>query len=125
MDLPNVRVRIEYADQNDGFAACLPATGRLMRPLVAGDDPRPWWVVALDQPLEYQLKVGEPYQFRLIRSGELVIGTRERGRAIGGPEPTSVHILLPLRAEATSGSQLRVPEFYQAAWGVCHREDAA
>jgi hypothetical protein len=119
-----VRVKIEYADQNESFAASLPVTGRLSRPLFAGDDPRPWWVVVLDDTVEYQLKVGDPYQFRLIRSGELVIGTREQNREIGGREATAVHILLPLRADATQGSDLRVPEFYHVAWGVCSREDA-
>lgn len=120
----NARVRIEYADHNEGFAASLPVTGRLARPLFASDDPRPWWVVDLDDTIEYQLKIGDPYQFRLVQSGELVIGTREQNRAIGGSEPTHVHILLPLRADATEGSDLRVEEFYHVAWGVCRREDA-
>ena len=124
MDLANVRVKIEYADQNEDFAASLPVTGRPLRPLSADNDPRPWWIVVLDQPIEYQLKVGEPYEFRLIRSSELVIGTRENNRAIGGREPTAVHIYLPLRAEATARSDLKVSEFYHVAWGVCRREDA-
>jgi len=124
MELANVHVTIEYADQNESFAASLPVTGRLSRPLFAADDPRPWWIVVLDRTIEYQLKVGEPYQFRLIQSGELVIGTREQNRAIGAHEPTAVYILLPLRADATKGSDLRVSEFYRAAWGVCRREDA-
>ena len=119
-----MRVTIDYADQNESFAAVLPVTGHLIRPLFAANDSRPWWIVALDHSIEYQLKVGEPYQFRLVESGELVIGTREQNRAIGDREPTAVHILLPLSADATKGSDLRVPEFYPAAWGECRREDA-
>jgi hypothetical protein len=124
MELANVRVTIEYADQNESFAAILPVTGRLLRPLFAANDPAPWWIVALDHTIEYQLKVGDRYQFRLVESGELVIGTREQNRAIGEREPTAVYILLPVSADATRGSDLRVSEFYKAAWGVCRREDA-
>jgi hypothetical protein len=124
MELANTRVTIEYADQNESFAPMLPVSGRLLRPLFAANDSRPWWIVVLDRSIEYQLKVGEPYQFRLVQSGELIIGTREQKRAIGDREPTAVHILLPLSADSTKGSDLRVPEFYKVAWGVCRREDA-
>ena len=124
MELANVRVTIEYADQNEDFAASLPVAGRLSRPLFATGDPRPWWVVILDRTIEYQLKVGDSFQFRLIKSGELVIGTREQNRAIGGDEPTAVHILLPFRPDATETSDLRVSEFFHAAWGICRRKDA-
>ena len=119
------RVSVEYADQNDDFARCLPATGRLARPLVADNDPRAWWVVMLDQTLEYQLKVGEPFQYRLITTSELVIGSRVRGEEIGQAEAASVHILLPLNPTATAGDQLRTADFYHVAWGVCRRENAA
>ena len=120
-----VRVRIEYADQNEGFRASLPASGVLDRKLTADNDSRPWWVVALDQPLQYQLKVAEPSEYRLVGARQLVVGSRASGHEVGGRTPAAVHILLPLTAEATKGERLRTSDFFHVAWGVCHREDAA
>jgi hypothetical protein len=119
------RVRIEYADQNEAFARCLPATGRLLRPLTADNDLRPWWVVKLDEPLEYQVKVGEPFQYRLITTRELVIGSRVLGEEIGQQEAASVHIYLPLNDAATVGDRLVTSDFQHVAWGICQRDDAA
>src|SRR6267154_2357699 len=120
-----VRVRIEYADQNEGFRASLPASGVLDRKLTADNDSRPWWVVALDQPLQYQLKVAEPSEYRLVEARQLVVGSRASGHEVGGRTPAAVHIMLPLTAEATKGERLRTSDFFHIAWGVCHREDAA
>ena len=121
----DTRIRIEYADQNEGFARCLPATGRLSHTLAADNDSRPWWVVELEVPLEYQLKIGEPHHYRLITAHELVIGIRAENDEIGYAQEAAVHILLPLAEGATSGDRLRNAEFYHVAWGVCRRDDAA
>jgi hypothetical protein len=125
MAIPGMRVKVEYADHTDIFAGCLPASGRLSHALTADNDPRPWWVVKLDVPLEYQLKVGEPHHYRLITARELVIGSRAQGDEIGLTQEAAVHILLPLIERATTGERLRSADFYQAAWGVCRRDDAA
>ena len=119
-----MRVRIEYLDQNESFAQHLPVTGRLARQLAAADGQR-WWVVTLDYPLEYQRHVAEPLQFELVRSSEVVIGNRWQGREIGGSEPTSVHILVPLSATATQAGTLRPDAFHAVAWGMCYAEAAA
>ena len=118
MTRSTTRVRIEYADQNEAFSRCLPVTGSLARAMTADNDSRPWWIVALDEPLEYQLKVGEPFQYRLITTHELVIGSKVQGQEVGGDSAVSVHILLPLSEAATRGDRLRNSEFYGAAWGV-------
>ena len=120
-----LRVKIEYADQNEGFASCLPVTGQLSHILNTDNDPRPLWVVDLDTPLEYQLKVGEPHEYRLITTHQLVIGSRAEGEDIGSRQSAAVHILLPLVNSATLGQRLRTPEFYHAAWGMCRKDDAA
>ena len=125
MTRPTTRVRIEYEDQNEAFSRCLPATGGLVRRLTADKDPRPWWIVALDEPIEYQLKIGEPFEYRLITARELVIGSRARGQEVGDHPAAAVHILLPLADGATVGDTLRTSDFYHVAWGVCRREDAA
>ena len=125
MSKTGTRVRVEYADQNEDFARCLPGTGYLARPLVADNDPRTWWVVMLDRPLEYQFKIGEPFQYRLITTSELVIGARVRGEEIGQAEAASIHILLPLSPAATIGDRLLNADLYPVAWGICRKADAA
>jgi len=120
-----MRVVIDYADQNESFRACLPVAGTVQHGLREAKGPRTWWVIQLDSPLEYQLKVGEPFNFRLITSSQLVIGARVNGQDVGSTAPVPVHILLPLTPEATSGSDLRPEEFYGIAWGNCTRQDAA
>ena len=109
MPRSTIRVRIEYADQNEGFRASLPASGVLDRKMTADNDSRPWWVVALDQPLQYQLKVAEPSEYRLVGARQLVVGSRASGHDVGGRTPAAVHILLPLTAEATKGERFAPP----------------
>jgi hypothetical protein len=119
-----LRVRIEYFDQNEQFGKLLPVRGYLRRSLT-GAHGRRWWVVDLDQPLEYQRKVGEPFRFEVIRTSELVIGSRRQGHEVGETEPTSVHILVPLGLDATQAGDLELTRFDHVAWGICHVEDAA
>ena len=112
-----MRVRLEYEDQNERFARHLPVTGRLSRQ-VPGSDGRQWWIMALDAPLEYQHKVGEPFQYRLVRTTELVLGNRSSEQMIGGAAAAPVHILVPLEPEATRGDSVRLDAFAHVAWGT-------
>jgi hypothetical protein len=120
-----MRLRIEYFDQNASFERCLPVTGQGMRVLKSVSDARSWWVVQLDKPLEYQLRVGEPYQYRLLRVRDIVIGTRLEGQQVGEASPAHVHIYLPLSEGATDGPDMNASLFYHAAWGTSSTEDAA
>src|SRR5439155_18020281 len=53
-----------------------------------------WYLLELDQPFDYQIKVGEPYQFRGTTITHFLIRSRWLGHALGGPEPVSVFVLL-------------------------------
>ena len=119
-----MRARLEYEDQNEDFACHLPVTGRLSRQ-VPGSDGRQWWIMTLDAPLEYQHKVGEPFQYRLVRTTELVLGNRWPDQVIGERAPAPVHILVPLEAAATRGDSVRLDAFAQVAWGVVSIAGAA
>jgi hypothetical protein len=117
------RVRIEYYDQNDDFARLMPVSGVIVRTL-SDHDGRIRWVVELDQQLEYQHTVnGAGHQ--LIRVSELVVTSRWEGSEVGGDEPTSVHILLPLWPGATAGPSYEAHAFYHVAWGTCYTSGAA
>lgn len=54
-----------------------------------------WYLVQLDEPFEYQKKVGEPYTFKLLRHDKVLIRSRWEGHEVGEPSETSVFLLLP------------------------------
>ena len=108
-----MRLRLEYFDQNDGFAAVLPAEGVVERRLKAADE-SDWVLFRLDRPVEYE---GRAYRRFLLKS-------RWAGYAIGGAEPASVFILLvPDAAQVSPGlihPGFDVKQFEHVAWGMVH-----
>ena len=55
---------------------------------LSGD--RDWALVRLDEPFEWQLKVREPYQFRILDIDHFLIKSRWSDHSIGDAQPTSV-----------------------------------
>lgn len=87
------RVRVEYFDQNESFARLLPRSGTIVNRCTDVHGNRDWWMVELDEPVEYQLKVGELYQYKLVNIGHFLIRSRVVGKRVGSKEPVSVFIL--------------------------------
>lgn len=119
-----MRVRIEYLDQNEQFTSCLPVSGHVGREL-ADEGGHRWWVVTLDEPLEYQREIGDTREYQLVTTSQLAVGSRWQGLEIGGPEPTSVHILVPLEPDAVGQTVLQPDAFDHVAWGMCYVEHEA
>jgi hypothetical protein len=68
------------------------------------------------------MKIGEPFQFKLLFIDRFLIRSRWIGYEVEASEPTSVFILIleDLQAEPTDGFD---PAAYvQVAWGICKRE---
>ena len=116
------RVRIEYADQNDEFASLLPRSGVLggrHRDVQGNSD---WFLVRLDEPFDYQLKVAEPLPFRLMRVDHFLIRSRWADHAIGAAEPTSVFILLIDTSEVSVPDPFDPAVYVHIAWGMAVAE---
>jgi hypothetical protein len=115
------RVRIEYADQNDSFETMLPRRGSVVRTLQDSTG-RSWTLVRLDEPFEWQHKIGEPFQFRLLNVDHLLVAPRWVRVDVGGPEPAPVFINLVERDCIPADEALDIREYVGIAWGVCHTE---
>ncbi|MBI3923609.1 MAG: hypothetical protein HY318_19475 [Armatimonadetes bacterium] len=116
------RVRVEYFDQNENFAPLLPRSGTVTRQLGTERGIDDWFVVELDKPFEYQMKIGEPFSFRLLRCERFIVRSRWQGYRVGEAEPTSVFILLILDEALLTGDFIHVEDFHHVAWGMCHTE---
>jgi hypothetical protein len=117
-----MRVRIEYADQNDSFAKVLPRSGVVVSTLRETTTGRPWKLVRLDEPFEWQHKVAEFFQFSLLSIDHLLVAPRWVGVDIGGPEPAPVFICLVERGCPPTGENLDIKKYARIAWGMCHTE---
>ena len=62
-DFIGSRVRLEYDDHGEGFARHLPVAGRVVRRCTAATGPADWYLVELDEPLDYQHARGPNFQF--------------------------------------------------------------
>ena len=116
------RVRIEYADQNDEFASLLPRSGLLRgscRDIHGNSD---WCLVKLDEPFDYQFKVGEPFRFQLMHVDHFLIRSRWADHAIGAAEPTSVFILLVDDSQGPVPDPFDPASYVHIAWGTAGAE---
>ena len=116
------RVRIEYADQNESFRETLPRRGSVVRTLQDTSTGRDWTLVRLDEPFEWQNKIGEPFQFRLLKVDHLLLAPRWVGVNIDGPEPAAVFINLVEEDRVPRGDALNILEYVQISWGMCHTD---
>ncbi len=115
-----MRVRIEYGDQNEPFAACLPRDGSVVRVLESqsGDQ---WHQVSLYRPIDYQLKVHEPFGVRRVVADQVLIRPRHVGERIGGEGSVDVHLYLAEEAQLPISSPLVIDEYVPGCWAVCTR----
>ena len=116
------RFRVEYADQNEAFAPFLPRSGALVRQCVDIHGNRDWCLLKLDEAFDYQLKVGEPFQFRLVRVNHFLIRSRWAGYAVEAAKPTSVFILLVDESQVKVSDPFDPAIYVHAAWGTCEAE---
>lgn len=117
------RVRIEYFDQNEEFSRFLPRSGEVVgtRTDVFGNND--WLLVRLDDLLEYQMKVGDPFQFRLVCSDHFLIRSRWPKIPIRAGEEPSVFILLVEASESSVPDRFDPSSYIKAAWGTCVVEE--
>jgi hypothetical protein len=114
-----MRLRIEYADQNESFAPFLPRTGTIIRRCVTTAGDENWFHLLLDAGFKFQAQLENPFRFRLIDCTEFLIQSRHLGKDIGQAEPTHVFIVL-VSSEQRVVDPIDLHEFYHAAWGISH-----
>jgi hypothetical protein len=117
-----MRLRVEYSDQNESFARYLPRVGQTTRSFTSDAGTPGWFLFELDEPFEYQLKVGEAFRFREIVVTHFLLRSRWAGYDIGSATPTSVFLLLVEEGAVPLKGPIHVEDYVQIAWGMCTRE---
>jgi len=103
-----MRLRIEYFDQNESFAAQLPREGVVVAQPRSGDSELSWHLLHLDTPVTYEHAV---YTHVLLAS-------RWASHPLGGSEPTSVFILLVPQSQAMVADGFSHKRYLHVAWGM-------
>lgn len=105
-----MRLRIEYFDHNEDFAALLPREGRVIASPACADSTLVWLLLRLDRPLVYGG----------IEYSDFLLASRWPEHAVGGSKATSVFILL-VPAQATPvEAGFSHKQFLHVAWGMAH-----
>jgi len=104
-----MRIRLEYFDHNDHFAAVLPRDGTIER-IVSSRDDQSWALFRLDMPVEYKRR---SYDYFLLMS-------RWEGYELGGFNPTSVYIFLVDDLRKVKDG-FKPKSFDHVAWGMATR----
>lgn len=78
-----------------------------------------WLLIQLDESFNYQHKIAEPYVFKEIRIGCLLIKSRWEQLTIG-EAPTSVFVLLVLDTSVLETQRMSSKDFIHACWGMVH-----
>ena len=103
-----MRLRIEYLDHNESFAAQLPREGVVVAQPMSSDSELSWYLLRLDVPVTYEHAV---YKHFLLAS-------RWEGHSVSGPESTSVFILLVPQSEASVADGFCRNRYLHVAWGM-------
>ena len=123
--LINSRVRLEYSDQNESFSAYLPVVGTIRERLVAITGPDDWYLVDLDESLDYQHQAGANYQFQRHIISRVLIRSRTAGEPISRESSISVFLLLVTEDKTFESETIDIDNFIFICWAMCHVLDAA
>ena len=113
----NLKIRIDYDDQNESFAKFLPRNSQIIQQLTDEYGNNDWFLVKLDEPFEYQLKIGDNFQFRLINCDKFLIRSRWKNQRVDSEEGTSVFIMLIPDELKLLNIPIRMDDYVHIAWG--------
>jgi hypothetical protein len=115
-DLIGSRLRVEYADQSESFAAFMPFCGTVRRQVAIHDWGSDWLVLQLDDPFVYQT-FSQPQGYRGHRVSHILVRSRWAGCPVGGTQ-TSVFVLLDLHHVLDEHRVYVAADFFLACWGI-------
>jgi hypothetical protein len=117
--------RFTIAHEGEGLAEFLPRAGAVVAQFSDGVGNADWRLLALDDPFEYEVKVGEPFLFRIMIVTHFLIRPRWFGNAVGVPERLSVFVLLVDQESVPKVGPIDVDAYVFAAWGECRTATGA
>ena len=123
--LIGVRVRLDYDDHNESFATYLPAFGMVVDRCTATTGPDDWYLVELEQPLDYQHQVGPHFEFKRLIIPRVLVLSRWLGEPLSRTSSASVFLLLVSGDQAVDPASLIVDDFIFICWARCRVQDAA
>jgi hypothetical protein len=120
-DIPiGSRVRLEYDDQNESFARCLPVEGTISHLCFTAIGPDDWFLVELDQPIDYQHEVGPRFDSQRLLVTRVLIRSRWANMPIGPGVSPSVFVLLVQQSQEVPEYGLVIDDFIHVCWARCH-----
>jgi hypothetical protein len=119
------RVRIDYDDQNESFATHLPAYGTVIERCTATTGADDWYLVELEEPLDYQHQTGPHFQFERLIVSRVLVRSRWRGEPLGPTTSPSVFLLLVSDGRAVDPACLKIADFIFICWARCRVLDAS
>jgi len=123
-DLIGMRVRIDYDDHNESFATCLPVSGTVVARCTATTGPDDWYLVELDEPLDYQRQIGPHFQFERLVIPRVLVRSRWRDEPLGRDSSPSVFLLLVSEDKTVDPERLDDEEYLFVCWARCCAQDA-
>jgi len=115
-----VRVAIAYADQNEAFAPFLPRVGTVVTQISDKHGNPDWLLVDIDDAFDYQVKIGEPFRFKLMSVTHFLVRSREEGAVAGGPGAVSVFVLLVEQKMLPIEGPIDPRDYIHVCWGTCN-----
>ena len=112
-------VKLEYLDQNEQFASLMPLKGTIVGQSESESGESDWYMVDLNEPIEYQIKVGLSHQYKLLSTTQMLIRSRWKDQPIDACEATSVHIVLVDQTKMKGHGKVNIDDHFHICWGMC------
>jgi hypothetical protein len=113
------RVRLEYEDQNESFEIHLPVEGTVSRRCTATTGPDDWYLVELDEPIEYQHEVGPKFHFVRLVVPKVLIRSRWEGVPISPTTSPSVFLVLVHEDQTLPDKSVVIEDLIHVCWARC------
>lgn len=113
------RVRLDYHDHGESFARHLPVEGTVSRRCTASTGPDDWYLVELDEPIDFQHPTGPHYRFERLVVPRVLIRSRFAGEPLGPDSEPSVFLLLVGEGQEVPEGPLEIDAYVHVCWARC------
>jgi len=114
------RINIAYDDQNEAFASYLPVDGTVSRRCAALTGPTDWYLVDLDEPINYQHATSSLGPFSPLIIPRVLVRSRWSEVPLGATDAEPSAFLLLVRDDQKILSDpLTVQHFLHICWVRC------
>jgi len=116
--MKEVRMKLTYLDQAENLKYLFPIEGLLLSQYYSSNGTTGFYRFNLDNPPQIQLKINEPFGFKLIIPHYFVIRSKEHNKILEKDNGVSVHVFIPVNKSFDLKNGFNLESLWHATWAI-------